>query len=349
MNLYTPDGWLDIDGILSCGQPFIFVVGGRGTGKTYGALKRARERSIIEGRRFMLLRRLQSQVDLVNKPEYSPFKSIDRDHNYLTASRPLSKYTAGFYEADRGEDGNPIPKGPCIGYTAALSTISNMRGFDASDVDLIVYDEFIPESHERPLKDEAAALFNAYETVNRNRELNGRPPAQLLCLANANDLGNPVFLSLGLVNRAEQMRSKGREVWIDVKRGICLIILQKSPIGNKKRNTALYRLTGGTEFSEMALDNSFSGEERSRVHNMPLKEFNPIVQVGEICIYRHKSEGGLYYVSTHTTGSPPSYGAGPVDLQRFRTGFQWLYQQYMLRHIVFEQYSCEILFKKYFS
>lgn len=349
MKLYTPDGWLDIPSILSCGQPFIFCVGGRGTGKTYGALRMARERSVIEGRRFMLLRRLQSQVDLVNKPEYSPFKSIDRDSGYLTASRPLSKYTAGFYQADKGEDGNPVPKGPCIGYTAALSTISNMRGFDASDVDLIIYDEFIPESHERPLKDEAAALFNAYETINRNRELSGRPPAQLLCLANANDLGNPIFLSLGLVNRAERMRERGQEIWTDPVRGICLIILRKSPIGERKRNTALYRLTGGTEFSEMSLDNSFSGEERGSIHTMPLKEYRPLVQVGEICVYRHKAENGRYYVSTHKTGTPPSFGAGPTDLRRFRTAYQWLYQQYMLRHITFEQYSCEILFKKYFS
>ena len=45
----------------------------------------------------------------------------------------------------------------------ALSTVSNLRGFDMSDCTLLIYDEFIPEPHERPLKNEAAALFNAYE------------------------------------------------------------------------------------------------------------------------------------------------------------------------------------------
>lgn len=348
MKLYTPDGWCNIPAILSSGYPFLFVVGGRGTGKTYGALRHARQHYMDTGRRFILLRRLQSQVDLINKPEYSPFKSLDADEGYLTASRPLSKYTVGFYDAVPGDDGTPVPSGPCIGYTAALSTISNMRGFDASDVDLIIFDEFIPERHERPLKDEAAALFNAYETINRNRELKGQPPAQLICLANANDLGNPIFLALGLVRKAETLRARGREWWTDDKRGIGLALLNGSPIGSKKSGTALYKLTGGSEFAEMALNNDFAGEERSRVKSMPIKEYRPVVQVGEICVYRHKSER-QYYVSTHTTGDPPTYGPGPVDLQRFRSGYAWLYQQYMQRHIVFEEYLCEILFCKYFG
>ena len=56
MNLYTPDGWVDIPAILACGMPFIFCVGGRGTGKTYGALKQARAESDPDNR-FLLMRR----------------------------------------------------------------------------------------------------------------------------------------------------------------------------------------------------------------------------------------------------------------------------------------------------
>lgn len=347
MNLYTTDGWLDFPAIRNLGIPFNFIVGGRAIGKTYGGLQDLREQSVTAGERFLLLRRLQSQLDLINKPEYSPFKSLDADHGYYTASRPISKYTAGFYEAHKADDGSLVPEGSCIGYTAALSTVSSVRGWDASDVRYILYDEFIPESHERPLKDEAGALFNCYETINRNRELSGRPPVQLFCLANANDLGNPIFLALGLVNRAETMRQRGQDIWIDHKRGICLIILKNSPISNAKRETALYKLTGGTEFAEMALDNSFAGEERGDIRPMPLKEYRPVVVIGELCVYQHKSNG-TYYISTHVTGSPPVYGAGPVDRERFRRAYFWLYQAYLMRQVIFETYSCEILLKKYF-
>jgi hypothetical protein len=51
-----------------------------------------------------------------------------------------------FYEPDAEEMPHPI------GYTCALSTLSNMRGFDASDIQLLICDEFIPEKHERLLK-----------------------------------------------------------------------------------------------------------------------------------------------------------------------------------------------------
>ena len=41
IKLYTDEGWPNFseeDGILSTGAPIIFIWGGRGTGKTYGAL-----------------------------------------------------------------------------------------------------------------------------------------------------------------------------------------------------------------------------------------------------------------------------------------------------------------------
>ena len=127
MNLYDRRGYLNIPDILKCKQPFIFVVGGRGTGKTFGALREARRRYRATGSRFMLLRRMQSQVDLINKPEYSPFKAVDRVDHQCTVSRSLSKYTAGFYDGQLDEHGTPQVTGDCIGYTCALSTISNMQ------------------------------------------------------------------------------------------------------------------------------------------------------------------------------------------------------------------------------
>ena len=41
--LYDSNGYVNIKGILETGCPFIFIWGGRGTGKTYGILKHAVE------------------------------------------------------------------------------------------------------------------------------------------------------------------------------------------------------------------------------------------------------------------------------------------------------------------
>lgn len=346
MKLYTEDGWLDVPALLRTGLPFLFVVGGRGTGKTYGALKEARRRS-SEGHRFIYLRRTLTQIEIINKPEYCPFKALDANEGYLTAVKPVSKYSSAFYDAEATEDGKMAAGGPALGYTAALSVASHLRSQDMSDCDLILYDEFIKLPQEHPIKGEAAALWGLYETVNRNREQLGRPACQLLCLANANELGNPVFMDLKLIRRAERMRERKQEWWQDDKRGIGLAILQGSPISARKRTDALYRMLGDSEYTQMALDNAFSAEEKSQIKAMPLKDLIPIVAVGEICIYRSKTGG--FYVSGHRSGSPPVFGSGPKELQRFRLKHSYLWIAYLQRRITFEEYSCEICFCNYMN
>lgn len=339
MKLYQESGYVNIRGIIELGLPFNFVIGGRATGKTYTSLKTVKEDEI----KFFFMRRTQAQADLINKPEFTPFKSVNNDMGWNVVTRPVSKYNAAFYDVTEEQ-----PEGLPIGYTGALSTMSNVRGFDAQDVKIMIYDEFIPERHERPIKNEGAALLNAYETINRNRELKGIPPLQLLCLANANDLSNPIFLELGLVAKAERMRKKGQEISIDRKRGIGIFMLNDSPISERKRGTALYKLTKGSEFEKMSIDNDFAGRNYANIVVRPLIEYKPIVAVGELCIYSHKSNGSLY-VSTHTTGSPPFYTAGENDLARFRRAYFWLWSEYMQNNVEFEEILCEILLTKYFK
>lgn len=344
MKLYLDNGYLNIPGIIATGQPFIFIWGGRATGKTYGALKEAVE----SGVKFGLMRRTQSQLDLISKPEFSPFKPINKDMGWDVGIVPLSKYNGGIYKMEN-VDGKKCATGGPIGYTFALSTIANVRGFDGSDIELLIYDEFIPEPHARPIKEEHEAFLNAYETINRNRELQGRKPLQVLCLANANTLANPLFIGLNLATRAERMYRTGQEYSIDYKRGIVLVNLCKSSISEQKRDTALYRLTGDNSFSRMALSNDFSGEdERGKIGSKPLIEYRPIVIIGELCIYKHKNLQ-LFYCSTHVTGSPPSFGVGETERMRFRRVYNWLWTAYLDNKMEFEERFCEILLTKYFS
>ena len=338
MKIYDDNGYIDIEKIINLGYPFIFVVGNRASGKTYGALK-----TVYENRtRFIYMRRTQSQADIIAKQDFSPFKKLNEDLGILVETQPITRYNAGFYNHNLETDEMTL-----IGYTAALSTLSNIRGADLSDAEILIYDEFIPEKHERPIKAEGDALFNAYETINRNRELNGEKPLILLCLANANDLGNPVFLSLGLVSRAEHMRQRGQETYFDKRRGIALFILSQSPIAEKKRETVLYKLTRGSEFERMAIDNEFN-EEKSKIASRRLIEYKPVVNVGEITIYQHKSNSS-YYVSEHLTGTPAIFTAGDTDLKRFRIAYSYIWREYLRRNVVFESYLTEILFNKYFG
>ena len=336
MKIYADNGYINIRGIVREGYPFNFIVGGRGTGKTYTALKTAYE----DRQLFMLMRRTQSQADLISKPEFSVFKPLNRDMEIDVRVERISKYNSAFYVED------PLRRD--IGYTCALSTISSMRGFDASDISLLIYDEFIPEPHERPIKHEGDALFNAYETMNRNRELFGDAPIQMLCLANANYIDNPVFESLHLIRIADKMQRGNQERWTDDKRGIQLIMLQHSPISTQKTGTVLYNLTAGSDFARMALKNSFN-ESGQHVQPQPLQEYRPVCCIGELYIYKHKNRDVLY-ATTHCTGVfHNSYTVSDSDRAYYRRKHSTHWFLYVSGKILFEDLLAEKLFLHYWA
>lgn len=343
MRFYDDNGYLDFRSVRDRGYPFNLIIGGRGAGKTYGAL-----RSCVEdGKRFIFMRRKQIQLDIINKPEFSPIRPICRDAGLQITMRSVAKGLSAFVPYELDADGSERVTGEPYGYTCALSTVANLRGFDASDVDILIYDEFIPEKSERPLAHEADALFNCYETLNRNRELTGAQPLQLFCLANANDQTSPVLEHLRLIRRIDRMTRVGNELYTDPKRGLLLLLLRDSPISAAKADTALYRLTAGSDYAEMALSNNFVYEERGRIVSRPLGEYKPVVSVGEITIYRHKSRD-MYYVSGHCTGSPPAYATGDAELERCRRAFPRLIEAHFDDIIEYEDYLCQVLFEKYF-
>lgn len=337
MSIYLSSGYVDISKILQYRQPFNFIIGGRGTGKTYGALKNAYETDT----RFMLMRRTQAQCDLINKPEFNPYKAVCEDISADIKVKSVSKYNAIIYE-DLGEELEP----KTLGYTCALSTIANMRGFDASDVKLLIYDEFIPERHERVLKNEGTAFLNAYETINRNRELKNQEPLQVLCMANAFNIANAIFLELGLVGTAEKMQQKNQELYIDKTRGILIAMLNNSKISKKKSDTVLYRLSSGS-YADMALSNDFAYNDDSGIKSMPLSEFKLLCTVGEISIYKHKSKR-QFYISEHRSGTAPVYKSDEVGLMKYRKnhGIQF-YSAYMRGNVICESMLCKSLFELY--
>lgn len=349
--IYLPSGYVDIPNLLDMatrhGCYVILGVGGRGCGKTYGGL----DYLLNTGRKFIYLRRKQKHVEMNCNPAFNGFAKLNHDkgYNYMFSMIPKTDL-AGVYEYEEdAESGKIKPVGRVLGYCASISTFCDTRSVDFSDVDYLFYDEFIPEKKERKMTDEAYTFNNVLETVNRNRELEGKSPLITFCLANSEKLDNALFVYYGLVRTAMKMRRDGQEIKFLSNRGICLVDFVNSPISRRKGDTFIYgKLNRGNRFADMAIRNEYDIDSGVTCKKQNIAEFLPVVAVGEICIYQHKSRSA-YYVSYIKSGNPPTYGTSDTDLQRFERKYTWLWRAFLLDHVTFQDYSCFILFNDYFN
>lgn len=345
--LYDSNGYVNIKGILETGCPFIFIWGGRGTGKTYGILKHAVENN----KKFIYLRTRQTQIDMIRTPQFNPFKQYNTDCNRRITPSPINKMYSGFYDTSFDEKTKKYTNaGEPLGYSAALGTISNLRGFGAADVELMFYDEFIPEKTEPQLKNATIALLNGYETINRNRELMGDKPLQLVCASNSENANCDIFAKLGLIRKVTDMHKSGQEFSYLPDRGIILINLANSPISQAKSETAVYRMVGkDSDFYKMSIQNDFYAEDYSDIKSEPVNEYVPLVTVGEITVYTHKSKEKLY-ITQHLQGSPQiTYSTSTRDLTAFRHKFIWVWGMYLDGLVSFSDIESKYLLDNYFK
>lgn len=326
--------------IIEGNTTFNFITGARGIGKTYGAILYALEHGV----QFIYMRRTQQQLDMIACDEMSPFKPYE-SIGYHTIIKPIRKGVYGVYFMN--EDGKPY--GHPICFMMALTTISNLRGFSTPDVKMLIYDEFIPETHVKAIKDEGKAFLNAYETINRNREISGEEPIKVICMANSEDLTNALYVELKLVTIAEKMIRKNIMKMVLPERDLTLYILQNSRISEQKKQTALYKLAGeSSTFSKMAIENRFVQTDLSNVGSEDLRYYTIVVVIGEIAIYKHKKDNKIY-VTDHIRGACEVFDATDIEQKRFRKKYSWLWFCYLRNEIKFESYIFQVLFEKYFG
>lgn len=296
LNLYEEDGWINIPSISSLNTNFNILIGPRQVGKTYGTLKHL----IYAGKKFIFMRRTPTELDTCLKGSTSTFQSLSLDCNFEYKVENDSQYIR---RIDFYEPGAEKPFNSAI--ALALTSVSKIRGFSGVEYTDLVYDEFIPEVTVKRMRGEGDAFVNAYITINGNRELKGRRALRCWLLANSNDLYSPVLAELGLTEKVEHMVKKNQEYTYMEHRG-CLIAMPRSEkITSKRRETALYRLTGtGTASAKMALDNDFSYNNFSDVIPMDLSEMNCIFEICGMFVWQGKVDKLQYYVCYKKAGDP---------------------------------------------
>ena len=307
--------------------PFNIIIGGRGTGKTYTCL---RDAYLENFGRFIYMRRLDSDIDTVCG-KGNPFKALNDDFGWNVYCRNENKVSV-FYEKREGRCGGTekTDGGNCdtsvdnpyfCGYICSLSVFSRLRGVSFSDVDTIIFDEFIKETSQRnTIKDEADAFFNAYETINRNREIDFKTgqiihdPVKVYLLSNATDISSPLLSELKLIPVVESMIKRGECYYTDRHRGVHIeLIPYDIGISEIKQNTALYRLTRGTRFYDHALKNNFAYNSFSGVEKRNIKNYKPLVNIGGIYIYAEKTTA-IWYACESQAKCPYSFTGEQINL-----------------------------------
>lgn len=272
---------------------FNFFIGARGTGKTYGALKHQHE-DIVSGDcgKYVYMRLTQTELDICASKEDNPYKKLNAREDWDVHFRKIPKTDT--YELVELNAAKPIT----LGSARALGTFANVRGSDFDDYTHILFDEFAPAERVRQTPEVKAAgyLFaQAYETINRNRELEGRPPVCAILLANAFRLNSDVLFYYGLIPIIESMLKTGQKRATLPERSIYIELCDAADVSEAKRETALYKaLKGNRHIENINLNNTFNDYNLTLVKKVPIVEYIPLCCFADVTIYSHKSTGELY-------------------------------------------------------
>lgn len=269
---------------------FLYIfIGGRGIGKTYSMLRG----SFFDNKKIMYLRRTDTELKNCFDEFSNPYKVINFNENCNIHIEPI-KDSAIIYNILPVTDVNSENQKELVGYASALSTFGKFRGADFSDVDLIVFDEFINTSPMNTLKNESYLLFNLIETVNRNRELEGLDSIKVVLLSNANTIDNDIIRVLDLADKIQLMKLNNKSIYTDDERGIYLSLLDNKKVKDMKMKTRLYKLTKGTSFYDMALNNEFTRDYFGDLKKVNYQELTPLCSFNNLYFYTHKSKDLLF-------------------------------------------------------
>lgn len=332
-NIYLPSGYVDVEKLLAP-KIFskVFFIGPRGSGKSYGILKSL---TVEHNEPGFYIRTSKIELENLFDPELFPWGDLNQDLNLQYTIKKRNKDLA--MVTPNAESDQII----CL--CAALSTISHIRGMNASKYKWIFYDEFIGEAHVRKMRKQGEAVKQMFETLNRNRELKGEEPMRLILAANSNDINNDVLVEYGLIDEVIKMREKDIEIKDFPDRRLRIVYPMHSPISALKAQTAGYKGETGS-YNDMALGNQFVSFYDGNIKSLNLKDFTPICRIGALGIYRSKSTKKIYISSFLESRFPDTFEMTDYELARFRLKYHKLQIAYYKQKICFESAALEIKF-----
>lgn len=234
---FDEDDYFNPSKILSYNKLFNFVNSNRGGGKTFAAKRLVINDFLKTGGQFVYLRRYNNENDDI-KTFWSDISNYYPDHSFGVHNRRLwiDNKVAGYY--------------------LALNTSGSKKSVSYSEVNTIIFDEYIIEQSARGyLKNEVQLFLGLYETIARTRDV------RVLFLSNSVSQVNPYFIywNIHLV--------QGQKFWNNNPQIVVQRYSNKAFIA-KKKQTKFGQIINNTKYGDYLLEDSWLDDSDTFIERM---------------------------------------------------------------------------------
>lgn len=328
------NGYLSYEKMMKLSRNFNFVIGARGLGKTC----QTKEHILHSDTPILYVRRFKVQAGL----QCSDDGDFTKDFMFPMAIFDWSeKYGIGKVYLTESDVENQKPSVIIV----SLSTFQNLTGVDLTNVYTVVFDEFIPQKGDRPLKHEFQAYKNIMEIVYRNRPFEDTEKIKVWFYGNSNAISSNILLGYKLIETVYKMVHKSIE-YATPTDGIALFIPLDSPVSQRKAKNAFYRNLPDNR-ANMELRNAFSDLDDSHVCHKNLKEYNHEILLPCFSISRAKGDDWDNFYITKPLKAKPfcTYANTETDLEKWQTvGKKYFKSAFMRGKISFASYEVQTMF-----
>lgn len=344
--------YYSFDKVFSYNAYFMFIVGGRGLGKTYGAKRKALKAALKNGEQFIYLRRYKEELtdsartffdDLIANGEFP-------DYDFRVNGR-IFQYSAIEFRDEKKREWHTA------GYAMALSQGQSKKSMAMPNVTLIIFDEFIIEKGAiRYLPFEHNVFKNFYSTVDRWKD-----KTRVLFLANAVSIDNPYFIEYKLApENGEQWIFKNPVTLKDGRKVnyIAAHYPDAKEFAASVSKTAFGQFIEDSEYADYAVGNKFAdNHERMLGHKVSSAKykFTLITHKGTFSVWHEFSES-IYYVQKkrpaeeiYFTLHPDFLDEGKVLLLSNDKLLQYLRNAFRRGHMYFDEPTTRNAFMEVFK
>lgn len=230
--------WYDPSITLSHNCLFNFVLGARSAGKTFNTI-------LYAFNQFKKTMNTDSPYEIAYVRRYKPETKATKPK--LMSAISAEGYMDGYEYKVQGDTGY-VNKKPFVNFFT-LSTAAGLKSVPYPNVKLIIFDEFLIDSHMiHYIPNEVDMFFELYQTIARQRDV------RVLFLANSISQTNPYFIKLGIKPTNKEFTKIKN---LDGSKDILLHLWQDTGQADARKASRFGKIIAGTNYADYSIDNQF--------------------------------------------------------------------------------------------